>query len=67
LRGDLGDSGVAGSQQPLCVLHPPVGQVLQGARPTSLVNRAAKADPDSPACAASRATVHGVPGARGSV
>lgn len=30
LRGDLGDAGVAGSQQPLCVLHPPVGQVLQG-------------------------------------
>lgn len=62
LRGDLGDAGVAGSQQPLCVLHPPVGQVRRGARPTSLVNRAAKADLDSPACAASRATVHGVPG-----
>jgi hypothetical protein len=30
LRGDLGDAGVAGSQQPLSVLHPPVGQVLQG-------------------------------------
>jgi hypothetical protein len=30
LRGDLGDAGVAGSQQPLCVLHPPVGQVLHG-------------------------------------
>lgn len=30
LRGDLGDAGVAGSQQPLCVLQPPVGQVLQG-------------------------------------
>jgi hypothetical protein len=30
LRGDLGDAGVAGSQQPLCVLHPPVGQVPQG-------------------------------------
>ena len=53
LRGDLGDSGVAGSQQPLCVLHPPVGQLRRGARPTSLVNRAAKADQDGPACAAS--------------
>jgi hypothetical protein len=30
LRGDLGGAGVAGSQQPLCVLHPPAGQVLQG-------------------------------------
>jgi hypothetical protein len=30
LRGDLGDAGVAGSQQPLCALHPPAGQVLQG-------------------------------------
>src|SRR5712692_3479309 len=69
LRGDLGDAGVAGSQPPR-VLHPPVGQGLshghgqycRGARPTSLVNRAAKADLDSPARAASRATVHGVPG-----
>ena len=30
LRGDLGDAGVAGSPQPLCALHPPAGQVLQG-------------------------------------
>jgi hypothetical protein len=30
LRGDLGDAGVAGSQQPLCALHPPAGQVRQG-------------------------------------
>jgi len=30
LRGDLGDAGVAGSRQPLCVLPPPAGQVRQG-------------------------------------
>jgi hypothetical protein len=30
VRGGLGDAGVVCSQQPLCVLHAPVGQVLQG-------------------------------------
>jgi hypothetical protein len=62
LRGEPGDAGVAGSQQPLRALHPPAGQVLHG-RPAGEPGEPRRdGTPDRPARAASRAAVHGIPG-----